>query len=383
MNPPCKTWCPGGVLCDDTQCQRMNPPCKTWRPGGVQCDDTQCQRMNPPCKTWRPGGVLCEDTQCHRMNPACKTKRPRKSKTRTRDAIRPHNRKRRAPLPRATIIVTNSAALSRACVFQRRLATGDDFLESVERHYQERRPSAQTRAAGVSPPWVQEPHLQRRRGTVRRIFARAPRAAGVSPPWLGEPHAVRRKPRTIRRPCNGRTRVATVSPPWVGTASAAAFAHTPATIDCYTRAAGVSPSWVQEAHLQLVAKVAGWLLASAARRGLVGGGLPIVYRELTCSCVSGTTAGLRQPLLVHDARSPGNHFLQCGVAQAPRAATVSPPWFGEPHAVRRKPRTIRRPCNGRTTGRPSARLCQVARIFSAMCRTRTRKNGSSPTVGPS
>jgi hypothetical protein len=42
------------------------------------------------------------------MNPPCKTARPRKSKTRTRDAIRPHNRKRRAPLPRATIIVTNS-----------------------------------------------------------------------------------------------------------------------------------------------------------------------------------------------------------------------------------------------------------------------------------
>jgi hypothetical protein len=161
----------------------MNPLCKTWRPGGVQCDDTQCQRMNPLCKTWRPGGVQCDDTQCHRMNPLCKTARktarPRKSKTRTRDAIRSHNRKRRAPLPRATIIVTNSAALSRACVFQRRLATGDDFLESVERHYQKRRPSAQTRAGGVSPPWVQELHLQ----PVAKVAGWL--LASVSPPWVG------------------------------------------------------------------------------------------------------------------------------------------------------------------------------------------------------
>jgi hypothetical protein len=196
--------------------------------------------MNPPCKTWRPGGVLCDNAQCHRMNPPCKTARPRKSKTRTRDAIRPHNRKRRAPLPRATSIVTNSAALSRACVFQRRLATGDDFLESVERHYQERRPSAQTRAAGVSPPWVQEAHLQRRRGTVRRIFARPPRAAGVSPPWL---------------------RIA----------SATAIAHTPDRLS--------NQVWVRKTHLRLVAKVAGCLLASAARRGFVGAGVSVVYRE--------------------------------------------------------------------------------------------------------
>jgi hypothetical protein len=114
---------------------------------------------------------------------------------------------------------------SAARVFPRRLATGDDFLESVERHYQERRPSAQTRAAGVSPPWVQEPHLQRRRGTVRRIFARAPRAAGVSPPWL---------------------RIA----------SATAIAHAPDGLS--------NQVWVRETHLQLVAKVAGWLLASVS-----------------------------------------------------------------------------------------------------------------------
>jgi hypothetical protein len=206
MNPLCKPGRPGGVLGDDTRYRRMNPPCKTWRPGGVQHDDAQYQRMNPPCKTWRPGGVQGDNAQCHRMNPPCKTARPRKSKTRTRDAIRPHNRKRRAPLPRATSIVTNSATLSRACVFQRRLATGDDFLESVERHYQERRPSAQTRAAGVSPPWV------------------------------------------------------------------------------------------QELHLQPMAKVAGWLLASAARRGLVGAGVSVVYRE--CYAVA-----FGEPRLAYASRS--------------------------------------------------------------------------------
>jgi hypothetical protein len=102
QSPPCQ--CYGFRL----PVARVNPPCKTWRPGGVLGDDTQCQRMNPPCKTWRPGGVQCDDTRYQRMNPPCKTRRPRKSKTRTRDAIRPHNRKRRAPLPRATSIVTNS-----------------------------------------------------------------------------------------------------------------------------------------------------------------------------------------------------------------------------------------------------------------------------------
>jgi hypothetical protein len=63
-----------------------------------------------------------------------------------------------------------------------------------------------------------------------------------------------------------------------------------------------------------------------------------------------TTVGLRQPLLMHDVRSPGNRVLQCGVAHAPRvvrethlrndsisvrrtaaprAAGVSPPWWGK------------------------------------------------------
>jgi hypothetical protein len=90
------------------------------------------------------------------------------------------------------------------------------------------------------------------------------RVATVSPPRFGEPNAVRRKPRTIRRPCNGRTGAATVSPPWLRTASATAIAHTPAAIDCYTRAGGRQPPWVQETHLQLVAKVAGWLLATVS-----------------------------------------------------------------------------------------------------------------------
>ena len=99
-----------------------------------------------------------------------------------------------------------------------------------------RQPTGQTRAGGVSPPWFREPHLQRRRRTVRRIFARAPGAAGVSPPW----------------------------------------------------------GW--GSHLQLVAKVAGWLLASAARRGLVGAGVSVVYRE--CYAVA-----FREPRLAYASRS--------------------------------------------------------------------------------
>jgi hypothetical protein len=114
-------------------------------------------------------------------------------------------------------------------------------------------------------------------------------------------------------------RAAGVSPPWLRTASGTAIAHTPDRLS--------NQVWVRKTHLRLVAKVAGWLLASAARRGLVGGGFSVVCRELTCSCVWGTTVGSRQPLLLHDVRSPGNDLLQCGVAHAPRAATVSPPWL--------------------------------------------------------
>jgi hypothetical protein len=102
-----------------------------------------------------------------------------------------------------------------------------------------------------------------------------------------------------------------------------------------TRAATVSPNKSGGRQppvgsgIALTASGKGCRMAAAERgpRRLVGGGLSVVYRELTCSCVSGTTAGLRQPLLLHDVRSPGNDLLQCGVAHAPRAASVSPPWL--------------------------------------------------------
>jgi hypothetical protein len=81
--------------------------------------------------------------------------------------------------------------------------------------------------------------------------------------------------------------------------------------------------------IALTASGKGCRMAAAERgpRRLVGGGLSVVYRELTCSCVSGTTAGLRQPLLV----------APCSIAEEmtifaicertfTRAAGVSPPW---------------------------------------------------------
>jgi hypothetical protein len=62
----------------------------------------------------------------------------------------------------------------------------------------------------------------------------------------------------------------------------------------------------------LTASGKGCRMAAAERgpRRLVGGGLSVVYRELTCSCVSGTTAGLRQPLLVAP-RSIAEEMISC------------------------------------------------------------------------
>jgi hypothetical protein len=142
QSPPCQ--CYGFRL----PVARVNPPCRTWRPGGVLGGNAQCQRMNPPCKTWRPGGVQCDDTRYRRMNPPCKTRRPRKSKTRTRDAIRPHNRKRRAPLPRATIIVTNSGRPQPRACFRDALQheTTSSRAQNVITRSDDRQPKQERRA---------------------------------------------------------------------------------------------------------------------------------------------------------------------------------------------------------------------------------------------
>jgi hypothetical protein len=106
----------------------------------------------------------------------------------------------------------------------------------------------------------------------------------------------------------------------------------------------------------LTASGEGCRMAAAERgpRRLVGGGLSVVYRELTCSCVSGTTAGLRQPLLLHDVRSPGNRVFQSGVAHAPRAGGVSPPWFNQRRCKRESfPWSAHADRSWRTTLRPA------------------------------
>ncbi len=244
MNPPCKTWRPGGVQCDDTQCHRMNPPCKTRRPGGVQHDDAQYQRMNPACKTWRPGGVQCDDTQCQRMNPPCKTARPRKSKTRTRDAIRPHNRERRAPLPRATSIVTNSGGPQPGM----RVSATPCNRRRLPRERRTSLPGATTvspnKSGGRKPPVAQNCIGNRNRPHPRddRLLDKS---GGRKPPWVQEPHL-----QLVAKAAGWL--LASVSPPWVRSVERSA--------------------WRAVNHLQLRLGNHGWLTpaAPAARRSFAG-----------------------------------------------------------------------------------------------------------------
>jgi hypothetical protein len=67
----------------------------------------------------------------------------------------------------------------------------------------------------------------------------------------------------------------------------------------------------------------------------------------TCGC--GATAGLRQPLLVarrlFGARCATRNAQAC---VQPRAAGVSPPWFGDTNVVQRETRFVQRLANGRT-----------------------------------
>jgi hypothetical protein len=104
---------------------------------------------------------------------------------------------------------------------------------------------------------------------------------------------------------------------------------------------------------------------------------------MLCSCVWGTTAGLRQPLLVHDARSPGNRVFQSGVAHPPRAGgrqpkqerARQPPWFNQRRCKRESfPWSAHADCSWRTTLRPGRRIALSAmhkRMF-------TRAGGVSP-----
>jgi hypothetical protein len=111
------------------------------------------------------------------------------------------------------------------------------------------------------------------------------RAAGVSPPWLGEPNIVQRESNIVRRLANTQPRAAVVSPPWFGNTLATAF--------------------------------------RLSDRPVVVTG---ESRFRFCKRGSLTTAGLRQPLLVHDIRSPHKAPFAMHKRMFARAAGVSPPW---------------------------------------------------------
>jgi hypothetical protein len=137
--------------------------------------------------------------------------------------------------------------------------------------------------------------------TLLPFFARA---AGVSPPWFGEPHTVPRKSNIVQRLANTRSRAAGVSPPSFGNTLATAF--------------------------------------RLSDRPVVVTG---ESRFRFCKRGSLTTAGSRQPLLVHDVRSLHKAPFAMHKRTFIRAAGVSPPGFGEPHVVPRESNIVRRLAN--------------------------------------
>jgi hypothetical protein len=95
----------------------------------------------------------------------------------------------------------------------------------------------------------------------------------------------------------------------------------------FARATGVSPPWFRFA------------LATV-----------IVFCGLTFRTADSafrTTAGSRQPLLVHDVRSLHKAPFAMHKRTFARAASVSPPWFGELHVVPRELNTVRRLANAK------------------------------------
>ena len=73
-----------------------------------------------------------------------------------------------------------------------------------------------TGAAGVSPPWLDEPDaVPRESNIVQRLASTRSGAAGVSPPWLGERDAVPRESNIVQRLASTRSGAVGVSPPWL------------------------------------------------------------------------------------------------------------------------------------------------------------------------
>jgi hypothetical protein len=74
-----------------------------------------------------------------------------------------------------------------------------------------------TGAAGVSLPWLGERDaVPRESNIVQRLASTRSGAAGVSPPWLGERDAVPRESNIVQRLASTRSGAAGVSPPWLG-----------------------------------------------------------------------------------------------------------------------------------------------------------------------
>jgi hypothetical protein len=111
----------------------------------------------------------------------------------------------------------------------------------------------------------------------RCVNVHSPRAAGVSPPWFCDTNVVQREAHFVQRLANGRTRAVGVSPPWF---------------------------WSGERSRQCVGNARA--LACAKPRGAYAPRSWIAVRM---------SAGEKR-------------FLRCVNVHSPRAAGVSPPWFG-------------------------------------------------------
>jgi hypothetical protein len=146
--------------------------------------------------------------------------------------------------------------------------------------------------------------LRRKSNIVRRLANAKPGAAGVSPPWVGEPDAARRESNIVQRLANAKPGAAGVSPPWFGNTLATAFRLSDRPV----------------------------VVTSESR-----------FRF--CKRGSLTTAGLRQPLLVHDVRSLHKAPFAMHKRTFAGAAGVSPPWVGEPNIVQRESNIVRRLAN--------------------------------------
>jgi hypothetical protein len=104
---------------------------------------------------------------------------------------------------------------------------------------------------------------------------------------------------------------ATASPPWLRTASATAIAHTPAAIDCYTRAGGVSPPWLTIASARAIAHThatADWPNKRGDRQPAVRSGTALATATWHSSenLRAGTRSGDRQPAVGRNRIGNGN-----------------------------------------------------------------------------